>query len=99
MATRRKTRKKLAEPLTLARVFTTVSSLPDDDTIKIAALWRLQLLLSQAGQSTRQLAKLLGTTVRSAQRIRRAYGLVEEVGFPPRGSSFGFRTTRTARRT
>lgn len=58
-------------------MFITVSSLPDDDTIKIAALWRLQLLLSQAGQSSRVLAVLLGTTVRSAQRIRRAYGLAE----------------------
>lgn len=81
MATRRR-KKKFAEPECLASVLLSVSRLPEDDTIRIAALWRLRILLSLADASTIKLAELLGTTVRGAQRIRQAYGLAALRGLP-----------------
>lgn len=75
MAATRRRRSRQVEPDGFASILLAVSRLPPDDTVRIAASWRVRILVSQAGGDTQQLAALLGTTTRGAQRIRQAYGL------------------------
>jgi len=68
-------KKASAESSALARVLLAAADLPVGDTVRTAAEWRLSTLLDRANDDTRTLARLLGVHVRSAQRLRVAYGV------------------------
>jgi len=61
-------------------VLYSAARLPANETLRIAAGYRFDTLRSVANDDSYALAKLLGVSVRSVQRLRRAYGIARPPG-------------------
>ncbi len=71
----RRSKSRRREPEMLCRALMAVSDLPKGDQLRNAARYRVDTLLNAAGGDTMRLAELLGVHVRSAQRLRVAFGV------------------------
>jgi hypothetical protein len=77
MATRRRIKK---EPAGVVAVLTAAAHLPMGDPLRFAAALRLNELIASCKGVTLEVARRLGVTARTAQRLRAAYGVSGERG-------------------
>lgn len=58
----------------MARALFSTAALPDGDTLRTAAEWRLRVLLESVNDDTIELGKRLQISTRHAQRLRAMFG-------------------------
>lgn len=61
-------------------VLYSAASLPATEPLRIAAQYRFDVICTRARDDTHEMARLLGVSVRSVQRLRRAYGVARAPG-------------------
>ncbi len=61
-------------------VLYSAARLPASESLRIAAGYRFDTLRNAVADDSHELAKLLGVSVRSVQRLRRAYGVARPPG-------------------
>lgn len=67
---KRRTTRATKEHEALARALFSAGALPDGDTLRTAAEWRLRTLLDAVNDDTIELGKRLQISTRHAQRLR-----------------------------
>jgi len=61
-------------------VLYSAASLPPNEPLRIAAQYRFDTVRTRAKDDSYEMARLLGVSVRSVQRLRRAYGVARPPG-------------------